>query len=171
MAEAEQARPLLRLIALDGEDLSIISAHVQDALVRVADIAFLGKEHRLALLLSRFDWACSGGDEFQRCRSGLHFDHVRRVSSLGIDRQNPETLLNLLSIIFEAGDAPSGTIHLTFSGGATIKLEVECIDAQFRDLGPRWAASARPGHKLAEDDVLAEDNPLAHGAGSANSAR
>ena len=151
MAGSQTTRPLLRLIALDEEDLSIISAHVQDALVRVADIAFIGKEQRLALLLSRFDWVCSGGDELQRCRSGLHFDHVRRVSSLGIDRQNPEALLNLLSISFEAGQAPSGEISLTFSGGATLRLEVECIDAQFRDLGPRWAASARPGHALADE--------------------
>ncbi|NDA48726.1 MAG: DUF2948 family protein, partial [Alphaproteobacteria bacterium] len=135
MAVADQAQPLLRLIALDAEDLSVLSAHVQDALVRVADIAFLGKDKRLALLMSRFDWACAGGETLQRCRSGLHFDHVRRVSSMGIDRQNSDALLNLLSISFEPGEAPSGTIHLTFSGGASLRLEVECVDAQFRDLG------------------------------------
>ena len=159
MALAEKSHPLLRLIALDAEDLSVLSAHVQDALVRVADIAFLGKDKRLAVLISRFEWARASGDDLQRCRSGLHFDHVLRVSSLGIDRQKSEALLNLLSISFESGQAPSGTIHLTFSGGVSLRLEVECIDAQFRDLGPRWAASARPGHPLEE---AAEPNNPSH---------
>lgn len=55
-------------------------------------------------------------------------------------------MLNLLAITFEAGDAPSGTIVLTFSGGAALRLEVECIEAQLADLGAAWETPSRPSH-------------------------
>ena len=65
------------------------------------------------------------------------------------------SVLNLLSIAFHEGEAPAGTIELVFSGGAAIRLEVECVDAQMRDLGVRWAAAHRPGHAI-------DDAPAGH---------
>ena len=146
---------VLRLIALDAEDLSVISTNLQDAVVRVADLAFLPAQRRFALLASRFDWVAAERGEQERCRAGLHFDNVVRVASTGIDRSNREGVLNLLSIAFLDGEAPAGTIELVFSGGAAIRLEVECVDAQMRDLGPRWAAAHRPGHAI-------DDAPAGH---------
>jgi hypothetical protein len=47
---------LLKLAALDAEDLTVISAHLQDAVLNVADLTFLAAEHRFVLALRRFDW-------------------------------------------------------------------------------------------------------------------
>ncbi len=150
MADAEA----LRLIALDAEDLAVISCNLQDAVVRVADIAFVPGQHRFALLASRFDWVTAEAGRMERCRAGLHFDTVVKVASTGFDRTNREAVLNLLSVSFAEGETPSGTIELTFSGGAAIRLDVECVDAQMRDLGPRWTARHKPGHAI--DDAPAE---------------
>jgi hypothetical protein len=143
----------LRLLALDSEDLGVISCHLQDAVVRVADLAFLPGQRRFALLASRFDWLAAQAGRMERCRAGLHFDHVARVASTGVDRSDRDAVLNLLSIAFEEREAPAGVIQLTFSGGAGIRLEVECVDAQLRDIGPRWSAARQPGHAI--DDAPA----------------
>jgi hypothetical protein len=150
LADAEA----LRLIALDAEDLAVISCNLQDAVVRVADLAYVPGHHRFALLASRFDWAAAEAGRMERCRAGLHFDTVTKVASTGFDRGNREAVLNLLSVSFEEGETPSGTIELTFSGGAAIRLDVECVDVQMRDLGPRWTARHKPGHAI--DDAPAE---------------
>lgn len=144
----------LRLIALDAEDLAVISCNLQDAVVRVADLAFVPAQRRFALLASRFDWVAADAGRQERCRAGLHFDSVVKVASTGFDRGNREAVLNLLSISFEAGEAPGGAIELTFSGGAAIRLDVECVDAQMRDLGVRWTARHKPGHAI--DDAPAD---------------
>ena len=151
---AEGEEPL-RLIALEPEDLDALSCNLQDAVVRVADLAFLPAQRRFALLASRFDWVAAEHGHMERCRAGLHFDNVIRVASTGFDRSNREGVLNLLSIAFHEGEAPAGTIELVFSGGAAIRLEVECVDAQMRDLGVRWAAAHRPGHAI-------DDAPAGH---------
>lgn len=138
----------LRLLALDAEDLAVVSCNLQDAVVRAADLAFLPRQRRFALLASRFDWVAAEAGRMERCRAGLHFDSVVKVSSTGIDREDRQAVLNLLSIAFEEGEAPAGAVLLTFSGGAGIRLEVECVDAQMRDVGPRWAARHKPGHAI-----------------------
>jgi hypothetical protein len=144
----------LRLLALDAEDLAVVSCNLQDAVVRPADLAFLPRQRRFALLASRFDWVAAEAGRMERCRAGLHFDTVTKVASTGFDRGNREAVLNLLSVSFEEGETPSGTIELTFSGGAAIRLDVECVDVQMRDLGPRWTARHKPGHAI--DDAPAE---------------
>jgi hypothetical protein len=138
----------LRFVAFDGEDLSVVSAHLQDALVRVGDMAWLPEQDRFALILSRFDWVAAGEGRCERLATGLHFDRVRQVRQNGVPQQTPEVVLSLLAVAFEPTDAPAGYITLTFSGGAAIRLEVECLDAHMRDLGPRWPARSRPGHAL-----------------------
>jgi len=150
LADAEA----LRLIALDAEDLAVISCNLQDAVVRVADLAYVPARRRFALLASRFDWVTAEAGRMERCRAGLHFDNVVKVASTGFDRTNRQAVLNLLSVSFAEGQAPSGTIELTFSAGAAIRLDVECVDAQMRDLGPRWTARHKPGHAI--DDAPAE---------------
>ena len=144
----------LRLIALDSEDLAVMSCNLQDAVVRVADLAFVPAQRRFALLASRFDWVAAEAGRQERCRAGLHFDSVVKVASTGFDRANRQGVLNLLSVSYEESVAPAGVVELTFSGGAAIRLEVECVDAQMRDLGPRWRARHKPGHAI--DDAPAE---------------
>ena len=72
----------------------------------------------------------------------MHFERVTKVAHDRLRPRQAGTVLNLLPIIFEATDAPSGAVTLIFSGGAAVRLDVECIEAQMRDLGPRWHAEA-----------------------------
>lgn len=135
---------LLRLVALDADDLGIVSAHLQDAIVRVGDLTCLAREHRFALVARRFDWEAPDGEPRRRL-TGLHFDRVRAVRARGIDRSNPDALLTLLAVTFEAYEAPSGRATLIFAEGA-IQLDVECVELQLCDLGPVWGAESRPRH-------------------------
>jgi hypothetical protein len=140
---------LLKLTALDEDDLEVISAHLQDAVLRIGDISFLGGENRFALVANRFDWAAADAkaDSFVRRRTGLHFNRVKAARSLKIRQSAPDAVLELLSIAFEADQPPSGRIRLIFSGGGEIVLEVECIEAAMSDLGPAWQTPSKPQHE------------------------
>jgi len=141
----------LRLHGLDAEDLQLISAHLQDALLRVGDLAYLPEEKRFALVASRFDWTAQTRGHLERCRTGVHFETVRSARFKGVPRDRPDEMLSLLAIYFEPGEIlPEGRIRLVFSGDAAILLEVDCIEAQLCDLGPRWAVANCPTHKLDE---------------------
>ncbi|WP_363348913.1 DUF2948 family protein [Methylocystis echinoides] len=145
--------PALRLHALDSEDLALLSAHVQDALVRVGDIAYLPAKRRFALVGSRFDWTAEMEGRLERCRAGLHFESVQRVRCARVSRDEPDAILELLAVTFEAGpEPPGGVIRLTFAGGAAICLDVECVEAQLCDIGPRWKTAARPTHELSSSE-------------------
>ena len=141
---------LLKLGALDADDLKVISAHMQDALVRVGDIKFLAGTRRFALLANRFNWANAEDTrgEFTRRRTGLHFNTVNAVRSTRIKHTAEDAILELLAINFEEQDAPSGTVRLEFAGGGVIELEVECLDAWMADQGSEWGASRKPEHDL-----------------------
>ena len=141
----------LRLQALDPEDLAFVSAHLQDAAVRVGDLAFLKERRRFALVAARFDWNAATRGRLERCATALHFEGVRAVRCLRLPRENPEAILALLTILYEAkGAGPEGRVRLVFSGGATIALDVDGVEAQLSDLGPRWRISSRPSHELDE---------------------
>ena len=140
----------LKLIALDAEDLEVISAHVQDAVVRVADMGYARGDRRFALLMNRYDWQTGQGrrDKGQRKRAALHFDSVQSVATAGFDPAAPEGVLSLLAITFTPIDGPAGIIELSFAGGGTLRLGVECLEARLSDLGAAWAAAAKPTHAL-----------------------
>jgi hypothetical protein len=143
---------LLRLIALDEEDLAIVSAHVQDAVLKIGDINWLPQERRIVLAINRFVWEATAGKKrqrgYQRRRSALRFDRVDSVSSTGIDRAATDKVLELLAVRFEPNSAPSGDVLLDFAGGATISLSVECLEVQLTDLGPAWSTEYAPRHIL-----------------------
>ncbi|MGC5778182.1 DUF2948 family protein [Methylobacterium sp. NFXW15] len=137
---------LLKLAALDAEDLTVISAHLQDAILRPEDLTYLMAEKRFALVLRRFDWSAGPKARPRRRLTGLHFERVLGVRTRGL-RQGPDAMpLSLLAMTFTPGDAPSGHVEILFSGNGTIRLEVECIEVRMRDLGPVWEAAKRPGH-------------------------
>jgi hypothetical protein len=142
---------LLRLIALDGEDIQVVSAHLQDALVRTGDIHWRPAERRVVIGLNRFDWegANGGGSEFQRCRSALRFERVLSCKCRNVDHgAGKNEALNLLAVAFSETDSPGGVVMLTFSGGAALRLEVECLEAEMADLGPAWGTEICPDHSL-----------------------
>jgi hypothetical protein len=138
----------LKLIALDPDDIAVVSTHLQDAVVKVADIVWLASEHRLVIGLNRFDWEACGCEDpcFKRRRTALRFDRVMAFRSRTVDCQAKETVLNLLAVEYDETDAPAGTVTLIFSGGAALRLEVECLECELTDLGPTWDAKARPEH-------------------------
>ena len=135
---------MLKLAALDSEDLAVISSHMQDAVVKVGDVVLSPARRQFALVANRYAW--DEIHERQRRRSGLHFDRVLSVRSHNIRRDDREAILSLLSIGFTETDPPGGDIVLTFSGGGSIRLAVECIEAQLKDLGPAWATVHTPAH-------------------------
>lgn len=137
--------PDLKLLALDNEDLEVISAATQDAIVRVSDMGFAKADRRFALLMNRFAWE-EAGKTRQRKRAALHFDRVSDVKVAGIDTNAQEGVLELLAIRFTVSDDPAGTVDLDFAGGGTVRLSVECLEARLQDLGAAWAAKATPAH-------------------------
>jgi hypothetical protein len=139
----------LKLVALDEQDLAIVSAHAQDAVLKAADIAWLAKERRVLLTMNRFVWEKKTrlfSREHERRRAVLHFEGVSQVRSTGIDRGRDDGVLELLAIRFIPGAAPAGEIELAFAGGATMMLAVDYIEARLADLGGAWATAARPRH-------------------------
>lgn len=151
----EDAKPPLKLTALDSEDLEVISAHMQDATLLVGDITFLPRHKKLVLVANRFDWQSAegtGGDRtFRRCRCGLQINRVFAVKYAKVRRDNPDGVLSLLAILFHPGsEPPGGIIELTFSGGGALRAEVECIEAALDDLGVSWETPRKPAHAEAE---------------------
>lgn len=137
----------LKLLALDGEDLDVISATTQDAVIRIADMGYAQRDRRFAMLMNRYAWEQGvGGKKGQRKRAALHFDRVNAVKVAGIDANAREGVLELLDIRFAETDTPSGIIELRFAGGGTVRLEVECLEARLQDLGAAWAARIKPEH-------------------------
>jgi len=139
----------LKLVALDEQDLAIVSAHAQDAVLKVADIVWLPKERRVLATMNRFVWEKKArlfSRENERRRSVLHFEGVSRVRSTGIDRARGDDVLELLAIRFAPAEMPAGKIELVFAGGATLALSVDCIEARLADLGAAWSTPARPRH-------------------------
>jgi hypothetical protein len=138
---------LLKLAALERDDLAIVSAHLQDAVACVREMAYLPAEKRFAMVVNRFDWiAASEQAKSLRRRAGVRFERVLKARTRNLDLKDDGTVLNLLAVEFAEADAPSGTITLYFSGDAAIQLDVECIEMAMSDLGPEWAAKSCPQH-------------------------
>ena len=140
------------LTAEDAEDLEIISAHLQDAVARIKDLAYLPKKRRFAAVFNRFKWekperGREGGNV--RVQSGVHFDNVLSVKSRNMKVGAQNAVISLLAIrhIAETSEGTAGSIELYFSGGGVIRLEIECIDAGLSDLSGEWAARGRPDHE------------------------
>lgn len=140
---------MLKLAALDIEDLAVISAHMQDAVLISGDMAYHPKRRQFALVANRFAW--DEQNTAQRRRTGLHFDRVLAVKTLNLAKGEKDEVLSLLSISFAELDAPSGEVLLSFSGGVTVRLMVECLECRMADLGPAWQATSVPHHSLDED--------------------
>lgn len=141
----------LKLIAFDAEDLGVVSAHIQDAVLKVGDMTYQPRAKRFAAVVSRFDWqgATKGGTRKPiRRHTALRFERVLAAKLTGIDLRRAGDVLSLLALQFKAKgpDDPAGTVTMVFSGGPAIQLEVECIEAELRDLGPQWRARSKPKH-------------------------
>ena len=137
---------LLKFVVLDEEDLEVVSAHVQDAVVTAGEVMWRPQEKRVVVALNRFDWegAQNGDPEYRRRRAALRFERVLSCKCRQVDPAGRDAVLNLLAVEFAETDAPAGVVTLTFSGGAALRLEVECLEAELADLGPTWTATGCP---------------------------
>ena len=141
IAPAGPAAEPLRLLAEDADDLHIISAALQDAILRPVDIAWEPQARRVTLALSRFCWECGG----TRVMAAMQFGDVIAVKSRRLPR-GPEHALELLAMDFEPGEAPGGRVIMMFAGGGDLRIDVECLDAVLTDLSERWPAKVAPTH-------------------------
>lgn len=159
MHEAGPAEPAspgtgLRLRAEDAEDLAVISACVQDALVAVRDLAYDPDARSFMLVANRFRWEGCGsapeqGSAFERILCGIMFDEIDGVAYRGFHRSEEDRILALLAIRANLG-AAGAAIDLEFAGGATIRLSAAGIRCRARDFGEPWPTAWRPGHSLDE---------------------
>ncbi|WP_027486755.1 DUF2948 family protein [Allorhizobium undicola] len=142
----------IKLLALDGQDLTIVSAHVQDAVFKLADVDYAARTGVFTLKANRFVWEENQRRRqgFERRRAVLTVKRVGAVRSMGIDRNDREKVLSLLAMEFrQNGEGPDGVLELTCADAATIALDVECIEVQLADVGGAWETKARPDHRLA----------------------
>ncbi|WP_439560033.1 DUF2948 family protein [Roseinatronobacter sp.] len=147
----------LRVQALDTDDLKILSALVQDAVLPVSEMAWDRKKRRFAMLLNRFRWedharADIAGDH-ERVQSLLVVADVMGVASQGFSRHDTDLVLSILSIGFEAGEDGSGHVSVILAGDGEIRLAVECLDVALSDVTrPYRAPSGKvPHHPLDKD--------------------
>jgi hypothetical protein len=141
---------VLRLRAEDHEDLAIISACLQDALVAVADLAYDPRARNFLVVANRFRWECrsaaDGGDaEFERILCGLSFEGVASVAYRGFRRTEHDRILSLLAI---GPDETGKAIDLAFAGGITIRLTTAQVHCRLRDFGEPWPTNWQPDHPL-----------------------
>ncbi len=149
-AESKQDR--LRLRAEDDEDLTVISACLQDAVVMVGDIAYLPAERRLAMVVNRFRWegGAAGNPGNERVLAGLCLESVRGVRVQGIDRARKEGLLSVLAVRRMPGAGGELLIEIVFSGGKALRVDADKVSARFEDLEQPYPTPWRPIHKLDE---------------------
>jgi hypothetical protein len=149
----------LKLIALDTEDLDVVSAHLQDAVINVGEMAYLKRERRFAAIVNRFDWSealsasRSSRRPFTRRRAGLRIEHVLGAQLTGIDLADKRQTLSVLAVRFEPTTAPEGYLTIACAGNFAIRLHVECLEAELKDLGAAWATKSKPQHPDDEPDT------------------
>jgi hypothetical protein len=137
----------LKLMALDADDLAVISAHVQDARVKTSDIIWRQGEKRLVVGMSRLDWeqTLSGGTAPSRLIAALRFDRVLACRSRNINLEAKDGTLELLGIEFHPSEAPGGSAVLLFSQGGALRIDVECLECELTDLGADDLGASDPG--------------------------
>lgn len=142
----------LKLKAQTAEDLMVISACLQDAVVTVGDMAYVPRERRFVLMANRFVWEEQNdeGEACHRIRAGVHFDGVLNVAARGIPQTRKEQALELLAVEAIPGTDANATVILIFAGGGNIRLEMECIDCHMTDVSEPWPTPCRPSHPVIE---------------------
>ena len=152
----------LRLRAEDAEDLAVISACLQDALVAVRDFAYDPGERVFMLVANRFRWedchpggagapGAREGGPFERTLCAVTFDNITAAAYRGFHRRDKDRILCLLAMRLAADAAelsPGLSIDLDFAGDAQIRLAASALRCRARDFGDTWPTPWQPGHEL-----------------------
>ncbi|MDA8740391.1 DUF2948 family protein [Rhodobacteraceae bacterium] len=143
----------LNIGALDSEDLTVISAMVQDAVLPIGEISWQANQRRLALLINRFRWedktnAERQGRPVERVQSLLVIETVLSVASQGLDRSEKDLVLSVLSITLENADNGDCFLTVTLAGDGALRIRVEAVEVQLRDVTRPYSAPSRksPNH-------------------------
>jgi hypothetical protein len=144
----------LRLIAHDADDLKVISTLLQDAVLPVTELTYDLRRRRFAALVNRFRWedrdqAQRAGRPFERARSLLVVEDVRKVQSIGLDRAEKGLVLSLLSMSFDPGEDCTGRLTLVLAGDGAVALEVEALEVRLEDVTRPYRA---PSGKAPQHD-------------------
>ena len=129
----------LKLLAQNQDDLAVISAATQDAILRVGDMKFDKTARTLVFRASRF---MHEKNQSKRVQTGVQFNHVLSLSAKNIDRSDPEAYMVLLSMEC-VGDEE---VHLVFSGGGEMRLKIEYIEARLVDYAQERGTDKLPLH-------------------------
>ena len=151
---ADGAERAVSLRAFDADDMPVISALCQDAVLPASEMRLDRRLRRFALLINRFRWedadaARTQGRPPERVRAVLAIDEVRAVRTQGLDSRDPDTILSLLAITWEPGEDGTGRVLLTFAGDGAIALDVEALEVTLRDATRPYVAPSRriPEHR------------------------
>ena len=141
----------LKLLATSDDDLRVVAAHLQDAIVSIQDIANLKKNRIFLIQLNRFMWEDVEKGVFRknkRIRTILKFDNVISVLSKNINIKKDKKFLDFLTIESNLLSDKSYEIKLIFSGDAAIKIKTEVIDVTLDDQGSPWESKTQPKHNF-----------------------
>ena len=135
----------LNLGALTPEELTILSALVQDAVFPITEMKWRPNARRFALLLNRFRWEDAGRGRHspERVQSLLVIDNVLGVASQGVDRTDPSVILSLLCVTWEPTDEVSGHLLLTLAGDGILRLTVEALEVSLKDVTRPYVATSK----------------------------
>ena len=140
----------LKLIARTTEDLRVISAHLQDSIVKTSDIANLKKNRIFLMLLNRFMWEDVEKGVFRknkRIRTVLKFENILKVASKNVDQNKNDRFLDFLAIETIKMPDKNYEMKLIFSGDVVLKLLAEAIEVTLDDQGSPWESKNIPEHK------------------------
>jgi hypothetical protein len=142
----------LRLKAVDSDDLSVIAACLQDALIPLSEMVYLAGEHRFLAAFTRFRRECladpAGCDGLTQCQSVLVFHEVEAVRHYGLDTRFGGVRLELLTMFAEPAEGGACEVTLVFAGDAAIRLRTRALRATLEDFGEPWPAPVPPAHEL-----------------------
>ncbi len=140
----------LKLIARTEEDLRVVSAHLQDSIASVADIANLKKNKIFLLQLNRFMWEDVEKGVFRknkRIRTILKFENVMSVISRNINQLKKDKFLDFLAIETNITPDKNYEMKIIFAGDAIIRVTSEVIEVTLDDQGEAWDTKNKPKHK------------------------
>ncbi len=141
----------LKLIARTDNDLKVISAHLQDSIVDIKNIAHLKKNKIFLMQLNRFMWEDVEKGVFRknkRIRTMLKLDNVLEVNSRNIRQKNKDEFLDFLAIESQQMPDKNYEMKLIFSGDSIIRIITEVIEVILDDQGAPWDTKNKPKHKV-----------------------
>ena len=141
----------LRLIARTEDDLKVVSAHLQDSIVNISDMANLVRNKIFLMQLNRFMWEDVEKGVFRknkRIRTILKFENVIKVHSKNINQSKKDNFLDFLTI--ETNKMPDNNyeMNIVFAGNSIIKIVSEAIEVTLDDQGKAWDTKNIPKHKV-----------------------